>query len=310
MSKWNESVNAFFNDKELLSNIASGVSLTIALGLGMLYFGFYDSINWSALLNTKTFGLTVVAIISNWVWRIDVEKRAFNDELRINKKLEKIENDLDVESKKVDDIDNAIAFVNNWNRQQQEMFNTIKTDKRVTYLNQLILYNKVRQVRWYNKLPFLKIRSTHDITLEIEELYTNPLIDTSFKPITLTQLISVEKTKISKERKGVETIEYNPQRDGTKKSLIFSLVKFAGIGGGGSMAFLVSTPLKTILIFYAMLILAMLITTIRRYLKVRKNTSTTYFITRKNKLSLIREMNGYVPVKQIETKGEKNEKSN
>lgn len=300
--KLNEHINEFFNNDELMSNIRSGIVLFFALGLGFLYFGLYSSIDFGALLSFKTAGLTMTALLSNWVWRIDLEIRAFQDELRDNLELTQIETDIQEESNTFDDYENALEFVKDWNERQQDMFNLLKTEARISVLNQAIKYSVVRKKRWWHK-KFLFINlipsTVKEMTEEIERLEINPLIDKSFKPITVNQLISVQKIKKNKERKGQDSIQYDPKRDGTKKSLVFSLFKFLGIGGSGGIAFGIIDEPGTIVIFYLMLLITLALTTFNRYRKVRKNTKTTYFMTRKNKLKLIREMKEFKAIKKL-----------
>ena len=297
MKDFNDKINEFFNDEELMANIRSSIVLILAIGLGLLYFGLYSNIDFGALISFKTFGLTLTALISTWLWRIDIELRAFNDELNNNDELNKIEKEIQGQSNSFDDYETALEFVKEWNIQQQDIFNALKTEKRMTELNQRIKYSAIRRKRFWHKI--FKPRSILSMTQEIEKLEINPLIDKSFKPITVNQLISVQKIKKNKERKGQDSIEYNPKRDGTKRSLFFSIFKFLGIGGSGGIAFGMIDSYKTIIIYYVMLLITLALTTFSRYRKVRKNTKTTYFQTRKNKLKLIREMKEYKSIRKL-----------
>lgn len=299
MSKWNEAINGFFSNEELMSNIRSGIVLTLALGLGLLYFGFYSNFDLNTLLSIKTVGLTLTALLSNWLWRIDIEIRGFTDEIRENVELKSIEEDIQTESNSFEDYDSALEFVKDWNETQQDMFNKLKTEERENHLKQLLKYNKVRQKHWWNALPYFKPRNDKSINEELDALELNPLIDKTFKAITVNQLISVQKIKKNHERKGQDSIEYNPKREGTVRGLLFSLVKFLGIGGGGGMLFGITDSTKTIVIYYLMLLAALALTTFSRYTKVRKNTKTTYYNTRKNKLNLIKEMKDYKSQKKL-----------
>lgn len=303
MNKWNEKINDFFGNDELMANIRSGVVLLLAIGLGLLYFGLYNSFDIKALISVKTIGLTVIAMMSNWLWRIDIEIRAFNDELRDNEILAQVENDIETESNNFDDYDSALEYVKEWNDKQQDLYNKLKTEERIRVLTQQSRYNKIRPKRFWHKIK--KPRSNYNIAQEIERLEVNPLIDKSFKPITVNQLISVQKIKKNNERKGQDSIEYNPKREGTAKSLLFSLFKFVGIGGGGGLAFGITDNPKSILIYYVLLLIALALTTFKRYPKVRKNTKTTYLQTRKNKLKLIQDMKQFTPIKRLPLPKEK-----
>jgi len=309
----NEWFAKIFEDDETLRNIRSGVAATIALSLGALFFGLFNSENLKSLVTYNVAGLTLVAILSVWIWKLDLQDRAMIDELQSNKDLQDIEADILITSKLPRNNDNCMLFADWYNDKEQTFLNKRKTVKRVNKykdnINRLKL--TVRDLKWYQRvvrkiirfiiylIPFAHIKDIAYYEKLIHQLKAKPLIDRSYKPIIAKNILSAKIEKDKREEHGATATEYNPKSDGTKKSLIFSFVKFAGIGGTGNMVFAKSASYKTILIYYGLLIASLIWTTASRYPKVRINTKTKYFVTRKNKLDLMRDMIKWnPPVKQ------------
>lgn len=302
--KFNKWFKTLFEDDDTLRNIRSIVSLFVALGLGVLFFGLFNSDNLNALLTLNVAGLTLVAIFSVWVWKLDLQDRAMQDEIDNNKDLQEIEKDIIATSKLERNEDNCMLFADDYNDKKQAFLNKRKTAIRIKRYkeNISILKLTVRDLKWYQRaiskmirfiimlIPFAHNKDIRYYEKEIKELTAKPLRDKSYKPIVAKRVLSAKTEKDSNEEIGAKATEYNPKNDGTKTSLIFSFMKFAGIGGSGNMVFASTTNGKTILIYYSLLIASLIWVTVSRYPKVRLNTKTKYFVTRQNKLNLMRDM--------------------
>jgi hypothetical protein len=306
MTKFNDWFKEIFEDNETLRNIRSIAAASIALGLGALFFGLFNSDNLKALLTYNVAGLTIVAILSVWIWKIDLQDRAMADEIEDNKELNAIETNIIATSKLDRNGDHCMIFADNYNEQQQLFLNNRKTRLRINKYKSKIetLRLTVRDLKWYQHIirlliiitPFAHIKDIAYYEKQIIELNVKPLFDKSYKKISAKKILAAKVDKVKKETYGADEFEYNPKYDGTKKSLIFSFGKFAGIGGAGNMVFASSASGATIFIYYALLIVSLIWVTVSRYPKVRINTKTKYYVSRENKLKLMKKMIAWHPV--------------
>ena len=306
MDKFNDWFKELFDDDDTLRNIRSIVAASIALGLGALFFGLFNADNLKSLLTYNVAGLTLVAILSVWIWKIDLQDRAMTDEIENNTELAQIEKDIIATSKKERNNDHCILFADEYNEQQQLFLNKRKTRQRIKRYKSRVetLKLTVRDLKWYqrvikwslNMIPFIHIKDIAYYENEIAELNVKPLVDTNYKKISAKKILSSKVEKVKKETYGADEFEYNPKYDGTKKSLVFSFIKFAGIGGSGNMVFASSASGGTIFLYYSLLIASLVWVTVSRYPKVRLNTKTKYYVSRDNKLKLMNKMIVWHPV--------------
>jgi len=204
-----EKLVSFFNDEKLLKDIRSGVALTLALTLGFLYFGFADQVSLDALLNFGIGALALISIVSVWIVRIDISFRAFDDEIGDNKPLQDDIKLMKVEQDKITDYDTCIDYIKLYNNEQQALANKIKTEKAIMRLDNKILKAKI------NEKPYDKFEH------KIVSLKASPLVDKSYKPITLKQIKGYDQNGKS-EFSGLTRFVYNPKTDGNKRSLLFA----------------------------------------------------------------------------------------
>jgi hypothetical protein len=66
------------------------------------------------------------------------------------------------------------------------------------------------------------------------------------------------------------------------------------VPGSLGIGFLISEPLINIVLYYAFLVIGFAWTISTQYVLTRQNTKTIYYSTRKNKLTLLREMKAYI----------------
>lgn len=278
----------FLNNEKLLKDIRSAVALLFSLGLGLFYFGFYEQITLDAILNIGLGALAVISTISVWIVRIDISLRAFDDEIENNDPLRKDIEEMVEYQDKIVDYDSAIDYIKSYNKEQQLLADKILTEKVITRLETKIMRCKI------NEKPYDKYQD------KINLLQMIPLKDKSYKPIGLRQIKGYSKNG-KKEYSGLSRFVYNPKTDGNKRSLMFAPLKGLGIGGAGSLPFVMSASAKTILIYYTLLILSIIMTVITRYLKVRKNTKEKYHIVVKNRTQFIKDLLQHKKVELVET---------
>ena len=145
-------------------------------------------------------------------------------------------------------------------------------------------------------------KPTNALDLKIEQLQEQPEVDTKFKPLRYTDLIS--KSSFSKNNKDVldrDQIYYDPVKQGNLSGFFATFARSI-IPGSLGIGFLLDEPLINIVIYYLALLIAFAWTISTQYMLTRKNTKTRYYETRKNKLVLLREMKGYIQKRLEETK--------
>lgn len=272
-----EKIMEFLNDEKLLKDVRSVIALISALGLGLLYFGFYEQITLDAILNFSVGALAIISMISIWIVRIDISLRAFGDEVDNNDPLRKDIEEMGTQQDLIVDYDSAIDYVKLYNIEQQLLADKILTEKVITRLERKIMRCKI------NEKPYDKYED------KINTLKILPLKDKTYKPISLRQIKGYSKSG-KKEYSGLSRFVYNPKTDGNKRSLILAPLKGFGIGGAGSIPFIMTASAKTIFIYYALLIVSITMTVITRYLKVRKNTKEKYHTVVTNRIAFIKQL--------------------
>jgi hypothetical protein len=150
-------------------------------------------------------------------------------------------------------------------------------------------------------------KPTNALDAKIEHLKHEPEVDTKYKPIRYTDLISKGATLNSgKDVLDRDMIYYDPVKQGNARSLISIFVRSL-VPGSLGIGFLISEPLINIVLYYAFLVIGFAWTISTQYVLTRQNTKTIYYSTRKNKLTLLREMKAYIQKRLSEIQSLKNE---
>jgi hypothetical protein len=101
-------------------------------------------------------------------------------------------------------------------------------------------------------------------------------------------------------------IYYDPVKQGNARSVISIFVRSL-VPGSLGIGFLISEPLINIVLYYAFLVIGFAWTISTQYVLTRHNTKTIYYSTRKNKLTLLREMKEYIQKRLSEIQSLQNE---
>lgn len=278
-SKW---INDILSNEKLLRDIRTGVAITIALSLAFIYWGFLQNFDWSGVTITKVVGLTVVFTASVFIVRLEFKSRAFAAEMEENEELRDIEKQLFDEDVDIKNDELGIEYVAKFNKEGQEKANRIKTENTI-----LKLMEKRREY-------IRRGKAINALDAQIEHLKREPEVDTRFKPIRYTDLISKGATlKNNKDVLDRDQIYYDPVLQGNLRSLATTFIRSI-IPGSLGIGFLLNEPLINIALYYIFLIIAFAWTISTQYILTRQNTKTIYFATRKNKLTLLREMKAYI----------------
>lgn len=278
-SKW---INEILGNDKLLRDIRTGVSVVVALSLAIIYWAFLENFSFTLPQLQKILALTFIFAISVMIVRIEFKFRAFTAEIESNEDLQKVEKELFEEDVNIKHDEYGIEFVGKFNKEGQEKANRLKTENRI-----LKLLEKRREL-------IRRGRDTSAVDSEIERLKVEPEVDTRFKPIRYTDLIS--KASFTKNDKDVldrDNIYYDPVRQGNIRGFFGTFLRSI-IPGSLGIGFLLDEPLVNIVLYYLALLLAFAWTISTQYTATRKNTKTRYYETRKNKLVLLREMKNYI----------------
>jgi len=291
-SKW---INDILSNEKLLRDIRTYVMVIIALSLAIIYWGFLSNFQWTGIQIQRVLGLTVVFATSIFIVRIEFKARAFAAEMEENEELKLIEKQLFDEDVDIKNDALGIEYVAKFNKEGQEKANRIKTENTI-----LKLMEKRREAIRRNK-------PTNALDAKIERLKHEPEVDTKYNPIRYTDLISKGATLNSgKDVLDRDMIYYDPVKQGNAKSLITIFIRSL-VPGSLGIGFLISEPLINIVLYYVLLVIGFAWTISTQYVLTRQNTKTVYYSTRKNKLTLLREMKEYIQKRLREIESLQNE---
>jgi Na+(H+)/acetate symporter ActP len=170
ISKW---INEILSNEKLLRDIRTGVMLTVALSLALIYWGFLSNFTWTGVEIRKVLGLTVVFAASLFIVRIEFKARAFAAEMEENEELKAIEKQLFDEDVDIKNDELGIEYVSKFNKEGQDKANRIKTENTI-----LKLMEKRREY-------IRKGKPSHALDKEIERLKREPEIDTKIQTDTI-----------------------------------------------------------------------------------------------------------------------------
>lgn len=282
MTNFSEWLNNILGNDKLLRDIRTGMAVTASLLLAIIYWGFVQNFDFSGIQLTRVLGLTIVFSVSVFIVRMEFKSRGFQAEMDENAELREIEKTLFNEDVNIQHDDLGIEWVAEFNKNGQEKSNRIKTENRIMKLQEK-RRSKIR-----------RNQSIVNIDKEIQRLKDDNLIDTRYKPLRYTDLISKgADLKNSKDVIDRDQIYYNPVRQGNVSGFLSTFLRSV-IPGSIGITFLLQEPIINILLYYIFLIVAFAWTISTQYVLTRRNTAVKYFNTRKNKLTLLREMKKYI----------------
>jgi len=282
MTNFSQWLNDILGNEKLLRDIRTGMAVTASLLLAIIYWGFVQNFDFSGIQFGRVLGLTIVFSISVFIVRLEFKTRGFQAEMDENIALQEIEKTLFDEDVNIQHDELGIEWVGEFNRKGQEKSNRIKTENRIMKLQEK-RRNRIR-----------KNKPITDIDKEIERLKNDNLIDTRYKPLRYTDLISKGADyKNSKDVIDRDQIYYNPVKQGNVSGFLGTFLRSV-IPGSIGITFLLEEPVVNILLYYIFLLIAFAWTISTQYILTRRNTATKYFNTRKNKLTLLREMKTYI----------------
>lgn len=283
-------LNDFLENKKLLRDIRTVSIYFFAVIAAILYWGFLQ--NATVDISFQKIGaLTIIFGVSVHLIRLDIKQRAFEDEMETNERLRKVEEDIRNNRVNITKIDEALEFVTRYNDAQRKLANKEKTNDRIEKLQDEI------------GTALEKGENVEDKVKEIKYLQENPLHNKAFKPIKMSDIISIYQDKKGQSYIDRKSIYYDPTKTGNTKAFVFNILKGV-IAGGFGLVFLWDEPLTNVLGYYALLVVMSIYTITTQYTITRSQTKEEYSEKRQNKLMLMLEMNKYLEGKKSTFLGE------
>jgi hypothetical protein len=272
-----EWLDDFLNNEKLINDIKSGLVLIVAVGLPLLYFAYSENFKLDILLTIQFGILALFVVFGNVITWLEISDKAIRDEKLVNEELQK-EEKLTIEKQQTlpRNIDDLIDFNVYYNETKQKNRNRKYTESKIERLRSKITNAKV------------KGKPYHKYQQKIDNLKKNPLYDKSYKPVKIQNIISIEKRK-ENEIEGNDSLHVNIKTYGWKSFAIKQVVKSLGIGGSGLFLLGFSDTWETIVAFYLIYIIELLMIVLFRYPSIRKLTNGFYILTLKNKRNYIDE---------------------
>ncbi len=268
--KFRTKVLVWLNNTELLLDIKSALMLIVAIVLPLLYFLYSKNFTLGGLLNFEFGALAIFVVVGNGMTWYEVGSKAERDEREENTALtEEIARTKEAQKTLPTKIDSIIKFNKFYNEQKQNNRNRQLTNLIIGKLN-----NKINKLKIKEK-PF------EHIEIEIEKLELNPLVDKSYKPVKIENIISTEK-KTKNQIEGNESVRINPRLYGFRRFALLQPIKALTIGGSGMFILGLNQDGLTVFIFYLIYIISLLILAAFRYPGVRRIVKTLYYDTMVN----------------------------
>lgn len=280
--KW---LNDFLENKKLLRDIRTVSIYFFAVLAAIIYWGFLQNINLEGITLQKIGALSFIFGSSIHLIRLDIKRRAYEDEMDTNDRLKALEEDIRRNRIDITKIDEALEFVSLYNDAQRKLANKEKTNDRIEKIQDQI--GRALE-KGEDPTPLLE---------EIKYLQENPLHNNKFRPIKMSDIISIYQEKKGQSYVDRKAIYYDPKTTGNKKALLTNLIRGIGAGGFG-LVFLWNEPLINVLGYYALLIAVGIYTITTQYTITRSQTKDEYSEVRTNKLMLMQEMNKFLAGKK------------
>ena len=271
MEKLQESILDFFSNEKLLKQIRTGAIILILLLIPFFYFGFKDTFTFDALLSWDFGGAVAIITLSILLATIETKSVAFDFTIEIDDDLIPLQDTIQTNGNEIQKLDKtgkrSILWCNKYNKDQQQMYDEIKTNDKINILEKKVLRytidSKFKKVNWCEE--------------QIEKLKKNHLVDKKFIPYNIKRIINVDKIgiKINK-KKGDHETKSNPKKV-SLLSIIFGMpIRAAGLGVLSSIPFLMNESAMTIFLFYIAYILTMTVTILSQYVITSYKTTHSH----------------------------------
>jgi len=271
MDKIQQGILDFFGNKKLLKNIRTGAIVLLLFMIPIIYFGYRSSFTFEALLSWDFGSAIVVITLSILLTTVETKSLAYDLTVELDDEIKDIENDVESNSDKIRLLDKtgkkSIKWANHYNKDQQKMYNEIKTNDKIAVYEKralkLVVNGKDKKAKKYDKL--------------IKGLKKNGLKDKKFKAYDIKRIMGIDRIGIKlTSHKGDNEIKSNPKKTNLGAILLGMPIRASGIGMIGTIPFLWDGTAETVFLFYLSYILAIIITIVSQYLLTSYRTTYGY----------------------------------
>jgi hypothetical protein len=279
MNKLQGKILAFFDNRQLLKNIRTSSVLALLVAIPLLWFGFKDTFDFGSLWSWNFASVIVVVTISVLIATKETKTRAFDDRFLLDKELEDLQKDIEENSSIINKKDRRMKKSRNWineyNKDQQEMYNVILTNNTIE-----VLEKRVRRLRIKGK-----DKRASSIEKHIDELKQDTLFDKHFEHYDLNLLVNINKLSTkNKKKKGNKEINDKPKSINIILAIFGIPLRAAGVGVAGTIPFMINESWKTVALFYVTYLLTLIFTIVTQYLLTTYRMDNSYkYALRKTK---------------------------
>jgi hypothetical protein len=236
-----------------------------------VYFGYADTATWERVLNFSYGAISFIVALSIMLATKETKVRAFDNAFTIDSELvesnKKTEENAKIIKKKDKRMKRSVKWISEFNKQQQEMYNEILTNKEISKLERKITALRIDGNE--NKAKRLERR--------INRLNKQPLFDKSFEPYDIKKLVNIDTSGLDKiKKKGNVEISHDPKKVSFLRGAFSSLLRATGLSLTAIIPFAWSQSFKSIVIFYLGYLIMISFTIVSQYIITTHKTLNRY----------------------------------
>ena len=237
---------------ESIKNARTVIVIVLVVAVPLLYFGYADSLTLTNLLSFQFGGISVVVALTAFLANKEARLRAFDNAYEMDKEkgkdkgeLEEKEDTYQEHARTIQNKDprmkRSVEFINEYNKEQQDMYNRIKTDDEIAKLERRAVKLRLDD----------KDKKANKVDKQIERLKQEPLFDNKFDPYDIKEIVNANRDgRKRRKRKGNAEIKVNPTKVNPFSQGFSTFIRGLTGGVAGTAAFTLSESPSTIFWFY------------------------------------------------------------
>ena len=271
MNDVQQKVLDFFTNEKLLRAVRIVVITLIIILLPLFYFGFKTTFDIRLLWNLDFGAIVVIVTLSVVLATIETKIASYDLTCDTDVDLPTLHIKIKENSKKIRNNDKngkiSTKWISNYNKDQQKMYNEIKTNELIdVYEEKALLYRvkgKEKKAEYYDR--------------QIKKLRKTKIKDKTFVPYSIKRILNIEKGGFKFNRKkGNTDINTDPKKVNWKLTLISMILRSSGVGALGTIPFVMSESVGTVLGFYVGYILIISFTVLSQWIMTSYVTTHSY----------------------------------
>lgn len=231
---------------EGIKNVRSILIAFIVVFAPLFYFAYAGNFNLETLLSFEIGVISFIVALTAFLANKESKLRGKDNAYEIDETLVKLEDEYENNANEILEKDPKLSTASKemaeYNKEQQEMYNKIKTDEKIGKLERKVLRNRLNG----------KEKKATRIEKQIERLKEEPLYDRTFKDYKLDEFVNEERSGVLKKRKkkGNPEVSVEPTKSNPALQGISMLVR--GFTGGAviGVGIMFSEDIGTIIGFY------------------------------------------------------------